>query len=149
MTDSERIKVLKEFLGKSYNRIAEECGLKNVQTLYDIKNGKHGISKDVADQITGRYLNISKLWLLAGEGEMLRQSTNEGDRNINNVSNSIATLGNQSPVYKDVKTGKDDDCANQEVEELRKLLAEAQNRIAHLEGRILEKDNFIRMLMNR
>lgn len=149
MTDSERIRALKEFLGKSYNRIAEECGLKNVQTLYDIKNGKHGISKDVADLITGKYLNISKSWLLAGEGEMLRQSTNEGDRNINNVSHgSAATLGNQSPVYKDVKIGKDD-CANQEVEELRKLLAEAQNRISNLEGRIEEKESFIQKLLAR
>lgn len=71
MSDSERIIKLKNFLDKSYNRVAEECGINNAQTLYDIKNGKHGISKDIADKISSRYLNISKQWLLTGEGEML------------------------------------------------------------------------------
>lgn len=71
MSDSERIIELKNFLEKSYNRIADECGLNNSQTLYDIKNGKHGISKDIAEKIASRYLNISKQWLLTGEGEML------------------------------------------------------------------------------
>lgn len=71
MSDSERIIKLKEYLEKSYNKIAEECGLNNAQTLYDIKNGKHGISKDVAETISNKYLNISKQWLLTGEGEML------------------------------------------------------------------------------
>lgn len=71
MSDSERIIKLKNFLDKSYNRVAEECGINNAQTLYDIKNGKHGISKDIADKISSRYLNISKQWLLTGEGEMV------------------------------------------------------------------------------
>lgn len=74
MSDSERIITLKNFLDKSYNKIADECGLNNAQTLYDIKNGKHGISKDIAEKITSKYLNISKQWLLTGEGEMLNAS---------------------------------------------------------------------------
>ena len=43
MTDSERIIALKNFLAKSYRQIAADVGLATVQTLYDIKNGKHGI----------------------------------------------------------------------------------------------------------
>ncbi len=74
MVDSERIIKLKNFLGISYKRIAEETGLNTYQTLYDIKNGKHGISKEVADKISVRYLNINKVWLLTGEGEMLNQN---------------------------------------------------------------------------
>lgn len=78
MSDSERIIKLKEYLEKSYNRIAEECGLNNAQTLYDIKNGRHGISKDVAELISSKYLNISKQWLLTGEGEMLVSHPHSG-----------------------------------------------------------------------
>lgn len=78
MSDSERIIKLKEYLEKSYNKIAEECGLNNAQTLYDIKNGKHGISKDVAETISNKYLNISKQWLLTGEGEMLISHSTPG-----------------------------------------------------------------------
>lgn len=70
MTDSERIIALKNFLGKSFRQIATEAGLATVQTLYDIKNGKHGISRDVAEKIQARYLNINKRWLLTGEGPM-------------------------------------------------------------------------------
>lgn len=72
MTDIERIEKLKEFSGLNYRKLAEEIGLKSAQTLYDIKNGKHGISKDVAEKIQARYLNISIQWLLTGQGEMLR-----------------------------------------------------------------------------
>jgi len=71
MTDSERIRELKKFTGLNFRKLAEEIGLNTVQTLYDIKNGKHGISKEVAEKIQARYLNISIAWLLTGEGEML------------------------------------------------------------------------------
>ena len=52
MTDSERIKELKKFTGLNFSKLAEEIGLNTVQTLYDIKNGKHGISKEVLDECT-------------------------------------------------------------------------------------------------
>lgn len=71
MTDSERIVALKKYLGISLNKMASDIGLATVQTLYDIKNGKHGISKDVAAMIKAKYLNISATWLLTGEGPML------------------------------------------------------------------------------
>ena len=71
MTDSERIKEFRKFTGLNFSKLAEEIGLNTVQTLYDIKNGKHGISKDVAEKIQAKYLNINIAWLLTGEGEML------------------------------------------------------------------------------
>ncbi|MBQ7820357.1 MAG: hypothetical protein IJ341_11745 [Bacteroidales bacterium] len=70
MTDSERIVALKNFTGLNFSKLAKEIGLNTVQTLYDIKNGKHGISKEVADKIQGKYLNINIEWLLTGKGEM-------------------------------------------------------------------------------
>lgn len=78
MTDSERIKELQKFTGLNFSKLAEEIGLNTVQTLYDIKNGKHGISKEVAEKIQARYLNISMSWLLTGEGEMLNSSGEKG-----------------------------------------------------------------------
>lgn len=75
MTDSERIIKVKEFSGMSFSKLAEYVGLNTVQTLYDIKNGKHGISKDVAEKIQAKYLNVNIAWLLTGEGEMLNRDS--------------------------------------------------------------------------
>lgn len=90
MTAQQRIVMLKDYLGLSYNKLASETGLATPQILYDIKNGKIGISKKVAEQITARYLNISAAWLITGEGYMLRsasQTTNNvAGRNVCGVN---------------------------------------------------------------
>lgn len=71
MTDSERLIMISKYTGISLNKLAKEIGITTSQTFYDIKAGKHGISKDLAEKIQARYLNISMAWLLTGEGEML------------------------------------------------------------------------------
>ncbi len=72
MTDIERITKVAQYAGLSFNRLAKEIGLTTPQTFYDIRAGKHGISKELADKIQAKYLNISTAWLLTGEGEMLK-----------------------------------------------------------------------------
>ena len=96
MTDSERISKLAEYSGLSIKKLSEEIGLKTVQTLYDIKNGKHGISKEVANKIKGKYLNINTTWLLTGEGDMFidnsTQINNSGEfNNSGDINNTINT----------------------------------------------------------
>lgn len=76
MTDNERIAKLMEYTGLSLNKLAVKIGLKTPQTFYDIRNGRHGISKDLADKIKAKYLNLSITWLLTGEGEMLVENNN-------------------------------------------------------------------------
>lgn len=76
-TDTDKILALHNYTGMSLKRLAEECGLGTPQTLYDIKNGKHGISRDVAAKIRGRFPKISLSWLLAGEGDMLSDGDND------------------------------------------------------------------------
>lgn len=71
MTDKEKIIALREYTGMSLKRISEEAGLGTPQTLYDIKSGKHGISRDVATKLKIRFPKISLSWILAGEGDMI------------------------------------------------------------------------------
>lgn len=71
MTDIEIITKVAEYAELSFNKLAKEIGLTSPQTFYDIKAGKHGISKELAEKIHARYLNISEAWLLTGNGEML------------------------------------------------------------------------------
>lgn len=71
MTDIEIITKVAEYAELSFNKLAKEIGLTSPQTFYDIKAGKHGISKELAEKIHAKYLNISEAWLLTGNGEML------------------------------------------------------------------------------
>lgn len=92
MTDSERIKWLEEFTGLSLNKLSSELGLKTPQTFYDIKNGKHGISKDLADKIKAKYLNINIAWLLTGEGEKLIPAVVQNNQTGDNINGESVTV---------------------------------------------------------
>lgn len=52
MTDIEIIAKVAEYTGLSFNKLAKEVGLTSPQTFYDIKAGKHGISKELAEKFT-------------------------------------------------------------------------------------------------
>ena len=54
----------------SVNSFGREIGLVRSENLYQIKRGNNGISRDLADMICKRYPEISKAWVLAGEGDM-------------------------------------------------------------------------------
>ncbi|MFI3330425.1 MAG: hypothetical protein R3Y38_01300 [Rikenellaceae bacterium] len=65
-----RLSQVISWTGLSTNRFAIEIGLNRAEVLYNIKRGKHRLSKDIAEYIVRRYDNINKEWLLTGEGEM-------------------------------------------------------------------------------
>lgn len=66
----ERVEQLKKYLGLSYAEIAQELGKKNGQSFYDILSGRHGISQDLATSIVERWPEISREWLLFGDGDI-------------------------------------------------------------------------------
>lgn len=71
MTDKDKIIALREYTGMNLKRMSEEAGLGSPQTLYDIKKGKHGISREVANKLKLRFPKLSLSWLLAGEGDII------------------------------------------------------------------------------
>lgn len=70
-TPQERLNRLRQYTGMSLKKISEEAGIKTAQTLYEIKNGKHSFSSEVARKLNVRWPDISRGWLMSGEGEML------------------------------------------------------------------------------
>lgn len=72
MENWQRLEKLVKWTGMSINAFALHIGLKRSENLYQIKKGNHGISKELARVITEKYPNISKSWLLTGEGCMLK-----------------------------------------------------------------------------
>lgn len=55
----------------SVSAFAREIGLNRGENLYQIKRGNNGISRELAETITRKYHQVSKAWLLTGEGDML------------------------------------------------------------------------------
>lgn len=66
----ERIWQVIEISGMTVNAFAHHIGLVRSETLYQIKSGKNGISRNVADCIVDKFPQISKPWLLTGYGSM-------------------------------------------------------------------------------
>lgn len=69
MSDFDRIEEVAKIENLTLNALAKKLGLKTSQRFYDIKAGKHGISRELAETIQAKYLNINLSWLLTGEGE--------------------------------------------------------------------------------
>lgn len=65
-----RIEKIVKWTGLSVNAFARAIGLNRSENLYQIKRGNNGVSRELAETITKKYPNISKAWLLTGEGEM-------------------------------------------------------------------------------
>ena len=90
-TEYQRIADLLDYLGLNALGLSKELGLKTPQIFYDIKSGKCGISKGLAQKIQEHFLNINPAWLVTGEGEMLK-SNNEPRVNSANEAASGSEL---------------------------------------------------------
>lgn len=53
------------------NAFARHIGLARGENLYQIKRGNNGVSLDLANRITAKFPEVSKLWLLTGDGRCL------------------------------------------------------------------------------
>lgn len=70
---SEILSELLTHLKISANKLAKEIGLSANTAIYHIKNGRNGISPDLAKKIIHRYPEISYNWLLTGEGSLQKE----------------------------------------------------------------------------
>lgn len=130
MTDYQRLeKVIKILEISSFKDFAGRLGV-NPQTFYDIKQGKHGISKKLAELINKNYPDFPVSWLLTGEGDIQVGNT-VGDES--NVANNIGgdNLQNSGAVIEAL--------ANQ-LKEKDRQIAKSQEQIDRLLS-IIEKMN--------
>ena len=66
----QRIERVVRWTGLSVNSFALSVGLSRGENLYQIKRGNNGISRELAGMIAAKYPQISRAWLLTGEGDM-------------------------------------------------------------------------------
>lgn len=71
----ERIYAIITWANMTTNYFARYIGLPYGENLYQIKRGNNGISRDVAERIVARFPEISKAWILTGEGSMFASNS--------------------------------------------------------------------------
>lgn len=70
-------------------QFSEKLGMQRAQAIYDIVSGKtKRISEKLANQIISEFPEINKIWLLTGEGEMLKDSS------VVSSDHSVSIAGN-------------------------------------------------------
>jgi len=77
LDDWQRIERVVRWTGLSVNSFARNIGLNRAENLYQIKKGNHGISKELSEAVSAAYPEISKAWLLTGEGDMFMSGSPE------------------------------------------------------------------------
>lgn len=70
LDDWQRLEKVVRWAGLSVNAFALHLGLGRGENLYQIKRGNNGISKELAELIVAKYPEISRAWLVTGEGDM-------------------------------------------------------------------------------
>lgn len=73
MAGADVINKILDYTQLNPKSFSERIGLDRPQAIYDIQNGKtKAISPRMADKITSVFPEIDRVWLLTGEGEMLK-----------------------------------------------------------------------------
>lgn len=107
MNDFQRIVEVQKSLGfSSLRQMAAGLGMKTPQTFYDIKKGKHGITKELASLILEHTDELNELWILTGRGPMLSSHRGYdainigGDNSINGNRGSITMVDAELLIQK-------------------------------------------------
>lgn len=95
MTGAEILDKILTYSGLNVKSLSEKIGLERPQALYDVQNGKtKRISSSMANRILSVFSEFNLNWLLTGEGEMLKGSSNK----IENIEHSDSGV----PYYENI-----------------------------------------------
>lgn len=109
--------------GLNDNQVTTECGLSQ-GLLGQARTGKSDIGTGTVAKILKTYQDISRVWLLTGEGDMLQQPVSQKASGGHNTQ--IAGNGNN------VNSASTLDKALDEIAEQRKLVSKSQEQIDRL-----------------
>ena len=105
--------------GLNDNKVTLECGLSQ-GLLGQARTGKSDLGAKTIDKILNKYQDLNKVWLLTGEGEMLKSSVS-----IENGDGSTQIIGDGNHVGAHSTI----DIALQEITAQRKLVEKAHELI--------------------
>lgn len=134
-TVKDRIFLFIKNAGIKKTEFERKCNLSNGY----LNAMRSGLGVEKLESVLSAYPDLNRVWLLTGEGEMLRDEKNfiennvVGDGNAVGIGNTVGTPGHQGD-----ESG--------EVARLRELLAEKERLIAEKDARLADKDKIIELL---
>ena len=126
-TVKERLVKFLKYKGLSQKKFEETVGLANGY----VNNIRRSVTSEKLQQIVRCFPDLNKVWLLTGEGEMIRQ---EVEKNTTITDNHTSVAGNANHVNATSTLDK----ALDEIAAQRMLVAKAQEQIDRLIS-LLEK----------
>lgn len=82
MDAKQRIDYIIDYSGMNASTFGVHIGLPSPQSFYDIRNGKHEISKRLAKMIHEKYSNFNIGWILTGKGEIFASSSKINENEV-------------------------------------------------------------------
>lgn len=142
----QRIKEYIDYKGISVRKFEESVGFSNGSFGSQYKNNKT-IGVDKVEYILRIYNDINPVWLLTGEGSMLRSE--QGNNNAQSISgdNNIQA-GSNSKVKAQLSRNDSLEVLRSQIDERDRLLEEKELRIKEKDTQLREKDIQINKLLS-
>lgn len=142
----QRIKEYIDYKGISVRKFEESVGFSNGSFGSQYKNNKT-IGVDKVEYILRIYNDINPVWLLTGEGSMLRSE--QGNNNAQSISgdNNIQA-GSNSKVKAQLFRNDSLEVLRSQIDERDRLLEEKELRIKEKDTQLKEKDIQINKLLS-
>nr|DAN87907.1 MAG TPA: hypothetical protein [Caudoviricetes sp.] len=127
MTGAEIIANILSYSKLNVNSFSEKIGLKRAQAIYDIQKGKtKGISKQMSSKIISVFPEINRVYLLTGEGEMLKSEHVA-------AAPAAGSTASTPPMSDDIRKLRDEiSRLSGEVAELRKVILAQNSQLIEL-----------------
>lgn len=141
MRKIERFDKYMAFKGLNDNKVTVDLGLSNGTIGKSRKNGRD-LSDRVVEQILNFYIDLNRIWLLTGEGEMLNKDIKQGSiKQEAKGDNNTQVAGNGNNVNVTTKSLLEELAAQRKLtEKAQEQVSKAQEQIDRLLS-IIEKMN--------
>lgn len=116
-----------EYKGITENRATVDCGLSK-GLIGQAKNGKSDLGNKAIEKVLMFYQDLNKVWLVTGEGEMLKESPQP-----KLIADQVPSLSNTEILLRDLLAERDNEIKvlNEIIWELKEEIGSLKNQLKH------------------
>lgn len=137
-----RFAIYMKYKGLNDNKVTVECGLSQ-GLLNQARRGDSDLGRKTIDKILNTYQDLSRVWLLTGEGKMLQEASSQSI-----VGNNNTQLGNNNNISERTKSPEKIVLLESKIASLMTKLEEKDTLIGMLKSQIEAKDTQINTLLS-
>ena len=120
-----RFDIYMKHKGLNDNRVTTECGLSK-GLIGQARTGKSDLGKKTVEKILITYQDLSRVWLLTGEGEMLNAKVIQNNESGDNINGHSVTVNKTEKDYLEI-IKKQSDQLSKSQEQIDRLLSIIEN----------------------